>query len=195
MGITYAIAIPLGILQGALEKDAPEASIGVAIIGNVVSNLVQIFLGIGQAIISLKVARGMPATVGDLFSGGPRFLPVLGASILAGIALLAGMMLCIVPGVLLAIWFWPFYFLIVEEKTQRHRFVRIGLVHHRREPRHHRHPLVGQRGHHVCRSVGTVHRRDRRSPAGQRSLGNGLPHDVGAASVAAPVREILICES
>jgi uncharacterized membrane protein len=117
MGITYAIAIPLGILQGALEKDAPEAAVGVAIIGNVVSNLVQIFLGIGQAIISLKVARGIPATVGDLFTGGHRFLPVLGASILAGIAMFAGFMLCIVPGILLAIWFWPFYFLIVDEKT------------------------------------------------------------------------------
>ena len=115
--ITYAIALPLGFVQGALEQDAPEAAAAVAIVGNLLSNLVQMFLGIGQAIISLKIARGLPATVGDLFSGGSRFLPVLGGSLLAGIALVIGFMLCVVPGILLLIWFWPFYYLVVDEKA------------------------------------------------------------------------------
>jgi phage FluMu protein Com len=117
LAITYAIALPLGFVQGALEEDAPEAAAAVAIFGNLLSNLVQMFLGIGQVIISLKIARGLPANVGDLFSGGSRFLPVLGGSLLAGIALFFGLMLCIVPGIFLLIWFWPFYYLIVDEKA------------------------------------------------------------------------------
>jgi hypothetical protein len=117
MVITYAIVIPLGFLQAVLEREAPEFVPFVALFGNIFSNVVQIFLGIGQASISLKICRGQPATIGDLFGGGPRFLPVLGASLLAGIAFAVGFMLCIVPGILLAIWFWPFYFLVVENKS------------------------------------------------------------------------------
>ncbi len=115
---TYAIAIPQAILQEALaQNNAPEGVIAVAIIGNLLQQLLQIFLGIGQAQIALKAARGMPVSIGDLFGGGPRFLSVFLGNLIAGIVLLVGFMLCIVPGILLAIWFWPFYYLLVDEKA------------------------------------------------------------------------------
>jgi uncharacterized membrane protein len=116
--ITYGFAFALGILQGILESgDVPEAAAGVAIVGNLISNLIQIFLGIGQAQIALKLARGQHASFGDLFNGGGRFLPVLGSSIIAGIALTVGVMLCIIPGIIMALMFWPFYWLVVDEKA------------------------------------------------------------------------------
>jgi hypothetical protein len=79
---------------------------------------VNIFLGIGQAQISLKVARGQHAEFPELFQGGPRFLPVLGGSILFGLAVFAGFALCIVPGIMLCLMFWPFYYVLVEGRTQ-----------------------------------------------------------------------------
>jgi hypothetical protein len=118
IGISIAIAIPMAIVQAALEQNGEEELAAVlGIVGNIVSNVIQIFLGIGQARISLKLARGMPAAISDVFSGGPRFLPVLGGSILAGIALFFGALLCIVPAILMALWAWPFYYLIIEEKA------------------------------------------------------------------------------
>jgi len=118
MGISYAVAIPIGILQVVLDaRDQHELANGVAVLGNIASNLVQMYLGIGQAIIALKVARQQPAAFGDLFSGGHRFLPVLGLTILIVVAVFAGLALCVVPAILLLLAFWPCYYLVVEERA------------------------------------------------------------------------------
>src|SRR6185295_17789346 len=50
----------------------------------------------------LKVARGEPSGAGDLFGPGPYF-SMLGALFLAMIGVLLGLVLCIVPGIILAI--------------------------------------------------------------------------------------------
>src|SRR4029453_2532598 len=44
-------------------------------------------------------------------------LPVLGVSILLGLAIGVGMLLCIVPGILLALMWWPAYYLVVDDKS------------------------------------------------------------------------------
>ena len=75
-----------------------------------------IWLGIGQAIIFLKVARGQPAEIGELFTGGPFFLTALLASILCGLAVFAGICLCIVPGIIVALMFSQFMYLIVDQR-------------------------------------------------------------------------------
>jgi len=118
VGISIVIGIPLGIVQGGLEaNNNPEAAAFVGLIGNIISNVVQVFLGIGFAQICLKLARRLPAEYGELFGGGPRFLPVLGVSILLGLAVTVGMLLCIVPGVLVALMWWPAYYLVVDDKS------------------------------------------------------------------------------
>ena len=117
IAISYAVAIPFMIGEFALrENDAPEAAAFVSLAGQLIGQVVQIFLGVGQVLIALKLARSQPATFSDLFSGGPRFLPVLGGSILGGIMFTIGFMACIVPGIILALMFWPYYYLIVDNK-------------------------------------------------------------------------------
>jgi phage FluMu protein Com len=118
IAITWAISLPFGFVQAMLEQNRePEAAFAVGSIGNIVSNLVQLFLGIGQAQIALKLARRQPAAIADLFGGGPLFLPVLGASILGGIMFALGFLLLIIPGIILLLMFWPFYYLVVDQKT------------------------------------------------------------------------------
>jgi hypothetical protein len=118
VGIGFAIGLPLGLVQGALEANKnPEMAAFVGLLGNIVSNIVSIFLGIGMMQIALKLARGQRAEYAELFGGGPRFLPVLGVSILLGLAIGVGTLLCIVPGIIFALMWWPAYYLVVDNKS------------------------------------------------------------------------------
>ncbi len=84
----------------------------------IISSIVGVFLGIGQTQIYLRLLRGQSAHVGDLFGGGSRFLPTLGLSILFGLAVAVGTMLCIIPGLVVAILYWPSYYLVVDNKAK-----------------------------------------------------------------------------
>jgi uncharacterized membrane protein len=109
----------LSALMETLLTRQGERELAMAVGGaaGVFDSLIQIYLGIGEVQLILKLLRGEPATIGDLFGGGPRFAPVLGASILGGLMFFFGFLLCVVPGIILALMFWPFYYLVIEGKT------------------------------------------------------------------------------
>ena len=116
--INYVFNFASTFVEIAMQQNAqPEAAAFISLGFALVSNVVQIFLGIGQAQIGLKLARRQRVEFGELFNGGSRFWPVLGASILAGLAFTVGFLLLIVPGILLMLMWWPFYYLIVDGKT------------------------------------------------------------------------------
>jgi uncharacterized membrane protein len=77
---------------------------------------IAIFFAMGMTRYALKLCRGEPNGIGDLFAGGP-FLSFLGASLLAGLGVLGGMILCIVPGVILALGWCFSRQLIVDRGT------------------------------------------------------------------------------
>ena len=116
LAIIYAVAIPIGIYQGSLQNDSPEAAQWVGIMNQVATNLIQMFLTIGQAEIVLKLARRQQANFSDLFSGGPFFLPIFVSTLIALIVLLPSLLLIVLPFIL-ALMFWPYYYLIVDRKT------------------------------------------------------------------------------
>ncbi|QDU25392.1 hypothetical protein ETAA8_04600 [Anatilimnocola aggregata] len=129
MGLLVGTTFVAGILTNAVNwigqgvqvalqaNEMPEASVGVAVVFFILQNVVQIFLGIGQARICLQLARYQPAEFGDLFKGGDRFLPMLGVMVIAFFALFLGFALLVVPGIILLLFYWPAYYLIVEEKA------------------------------------------------------------------------------
>jgi hypothetical protein len=118
MAASYVIAIPFQALQVVFDqRGEKEVAVASALVGQLLNNLVQMFLGIGAVQINLKLARRQPASFGDLFGGGALFLPVLGGWIVAFIPLAIGLVLLIVPGVLMMLAFWPFYYLIVDRKA------------------------------------------------------------------------------
>ena len=94
---------------------------GIAAACNIASSLITtpfgIWLGIGLALYFLKIARGQRAELGELFTGGPFFLRILGASILVGLAYIAGLILCIVPAIIIGLMFSQFYYLILDRKV------------------------------------------------------------------------------
>lgn len=66
------------------------------------AQLFAFWIGIGQAMFFLKVARGQEAPVSDIFAGGPYILRLLGASILLGIGCFLLVVLCCLPGGIMA---------------------------------------------------------------------------------------------
>ncbi len=120
--VVFVISIGFGAVQGFVEtifahQGNEEVGVLIGFVLSVCGNLVQMFLEIGKALIVLKLLRGEPAEFSELFNGGSVFLSVLGASILAGIAIVVGFLACIVPGILLLLFFWPFYWLIIDRKA------------------------------------------------------------------------------
>jgi len=86
-------------------------------ITNLGTSLFGVWLGIGQAKYFLKVARGQAAEIGDLFSGAPLFINILLGSMLVGVIVLVGLLALVVPGVILALMFSQFYFLILDRNV------------------------------------------------------------------------------
>ena len=82
-----------------------------------VLNLIQTYLVIGQTRIAFRIVRGQPVELNELFSGGDKFLSVIGYTFLIMIPLFCGFMLLIIPGVFLILYFWPSYSLIIDYKT------------------------------------------------------------------------------
>lgn len=118
LGVGMALSFVGTIAQTIMLQNRNEAGAFVASFSfSILSNLAQTFLQIGQARICLRLARGQQAEFSELFSGGSRFLPMLGGLILFGLAFTAAFVLCIAPGFILLAVCWPFYYLIVDEKS------------------------------------------------------------------------------
>lgn len=112
--VMYGISFGLSFISGIVAEEVDES---MGQLFNLLNQVIQIFLQIGAARVCLAVSRGQQAAFGMLFNGGDKFLPVLGASILAGIAVVLGFLLLIIPGILLCLFFWPFYFYVVDNQS------------------------------------------------------------------------------
>jgi phage FluMu protein Com len=61
-----------------------------------------LWLNIGAALCYLRIARGQPATIGEIFSGGPYFLRVLLATVVFFFILGAVALVCVLPAAVIA---------------------------------------------------------------------------------------------
>ncbi|GAG16690.1 unnamed protein product, partial [marine sediment metagenome] len=76
--------------------------------------VVQMYLTAGHHIFMLRMVRGEPYQIGDLFSGGRFVVRMLGNNLVMFILVGLGMMACIVPGVIVLLMFWPFVYVLVD---------------------------------------------------------------------------------
>ncbi len=76
-----------------------------------------VWLGIGMYQFALKVVRGQAAELGDLFGGGRYFWRALLCSLVFGLAFTVGLLLCIVPGVIVFLMYWPFIYVLVDRDS------------------------------------------------------------------------------
>ncbi len=120
LGASYALAFAIAGLEIVLRNTGVDNILiaAVSVVLNIASYLVNMFLAIGQIKICLNIARQRPAEITQLFSGGDKLLPYIGATILFGIAFVIGIVLLIIPGILLWLYYWPYMYLIVDDKTK-----------------------------------------------------------------------------
>lgn len=80
-----------------------------------VTFIVNIFLCIAIINISLKVAKEQKPTAADFFTALPRFFSYLGAYIIFGLIILAGLILLIFPALIFAMHYFLYGYLVVDK--------------------------------------------------------------------------------
>ena len=120
--INYAISfiqqmlqmVVMGMNQQGGGGEPPVMLFAIMGVFFIISQSVQVFLTIGFVRIMLEVARGRSPEFKVLFSGAPWFLRSLGGGILYGLMVLLGFIALIVPGIYLALRYWPYLHFIVD---------------------------------------------------------------------------------
>ncbi|MBI1345449.1 DUF975 family protein [bacterium] len=111
----------LSIVGGLMQQQGePEVGALLAMAPLLLFPLVyaaQWYLQLGQAIVLLRIARGEETSIGDIFSGGKYFWRMIGSSLVVMIFIVLGMLACIIPGIILALMFWPYYFVLIDEDS------------------------------------------------------------------------------
>lgn len=95
-GVVLAIVGSSGVDQTV----AAAMSTGVVVGLTLLSYVVQIYLYVGQARMSLASVRGSKVELGVMFSGYDVVLSALGATVLLGLGWLVGTLLLVIPGVI-----------------------------------------------------------------------------------------------
>jgi len=119
MLINGFVAGVLSGIQEAITGGGDDAgAIALIVLVNLLSNAFQLWLNMGHMKFALKIMRGQDGSITDLFSAGPEYLTGLGASILFGLAVTLATLAFIIPGIYLALMWWPYLFLIVDRDVE-----------------------------------------------------------------------------
>jgi len=114
--VAIGVACGLGILGAAVGGDRVLAVV-LLVFAIGLAMLFITWLAIGQRLFFLKLARGDEPTLGELFRGGPFFLTTILAGLLFALAYLGGLALLIVPGIIFALMFSQFNYLIIDRNA------------------------------------------------------------------------------
>ena len=121
--VEFVVSFAIGLLHGAVgvassvavgsgRQRIPQATampvfVGFGLVLQAVSFVLNLmvssFFGAGIVNFSLKVAKGAPYAFGDIFAGGRFFLSVIVAQLISTFAVMVGILLLIVPGVIVAL--------------------------------------------------------------------------------------------
>jgi phage FluMu protein Com len=113
-GLSYIVQLTLIF---ATSNMAQESQFAIQQFGSLFVGVISIWINCGQMMIFLGLARGRDVSLGELFSGGPYLLRVIGASILLGLIAFGGFLLLIVPGIIFMLMFWQCLYLIVDRNV------------------------------------------------------------------------------
>jgi phage FluMu protein Com len=116
IGCNFGFSMVFGVANNIIVAVTRNQEIAAlfSVFTNFILQIFQAWITIGQIRCFLRVARGQPVEYGEIFSGGPWLLRIIGASILYGLMVLGGVLLLIVPGIILALMFGQYYYLIVD---------------------------------------------------------------------------------
>tara|TARA_R110002095_G_C4250867_1_gene240060 strand:- start:3310 stop:4317 length:1008 start_codon:yes stop_codon:yes gene_type:complete len=122
-GIYFVASIVIGIasavigavLAGGVGNDvAPLVQIPVALVQNLIIYSIFFYLQLGGQLVFLQIVRGESPDLSVMFNGGPFFWRMFLCSMIYGILIFVGMILLIIPGIVVALMFWPFSFILID---------------------------------------------------------------------------------
>ncbi|MCE9642753.1 MAG: DUF975 family protein [Candidatus Andersenbacteria bacterium] len=106
------------MLGGSFGHDYHTSAAGLGLIGGIIGALISAYIRLGVMKISLKAVDKKELKYDDVWSINTIFWPYLIASILFGVSVALGSILLIVPGIMIAIA-WMFYtYLIIDKGLQ-----------------------------------------------------------------------------
>jgi phage FluMu protein Com len=105
--VTFAIAAILG---------SPAIFKVLLFFGVIAVLLVFLSLVCGQVRAFLKIARGQPVAIGELFAFGPHIIPFVIIAILVGLMEVVGGAMCVAPGIILGCMFSQAIYLVLDRK-------------------------------------------------------------------------------
>jgi hypothetical protein len=119
LGLNLVVNVPVSLVSNTViaDLDDPGGKVVVWTFSNLLTTAYTTWLEIGMAVFMLKIARGQPTAYGDLFTGLDFFVPVVLAKLLFSIAVGIGTVLCIVPGVVLALMMFQYFYLIIDRNA------------------------------------------------------------------------------
>jgi uncharacterized membrane protein len=113
--VPTVISLVFQNLPTAGRRSDAGALIAISVLGSIATSILSLWLTVGLIRALLKLVDGRRPEFADLFRATPmQVLVYLGASIVVGIAVFIGLLLLIVPGVILALMWCMFPFLIVD---------------------------------------------------------------------------------
>ena len=121
MGMVIAVVAIVGGINfgGSMVVNFVQQFAGTEawVVANIAKMAVDLFFGIGQALVLLGIARGQGADFSRLIAGGRYFFPVLGAWILVSIICILGLIALIIPGIILGLMLSQAQLLILDGKA------------------------------------------------------------------------------
>ena len=118
--VLVAVSLVSGVVTGAIQElrlaGDVETSFWLSQFVGWIFNFIGTFLGIGMTRICLGLCRRQRVGFEMLFSGIDKFLPVVGMSILYGLLVFLGLILLIIPGILISLLLWPYYYYIIDNQ-------------------------------------------------------------------------------
>tara|TARA_R110002111_G_scaffold168038_1_gene233752 strand:- start:3591 stop:4607 length:1017 start_codon:yes stop_codon:yes gene_type:complete len=118
LGVVVATVV-LGVLSVLAQSVAgPEMrailNIPIVLFFYAMIYLIVFYLQLGMQRVMLQITQGQDPGMGMLFSGGPFLWRMFLCSIIFGIVTSVGYLFLIIPGIILALMFWPFSYLLID---------------------------------------------------------------------------------
>lgn len=116
---SFVVGLVTGLLSFALAQNAGgDAAIGIqlvlSLVQNIIGNLILLYLQLGGQLTYLRIVRGENPDLSEMFSGGPFLLRMFVCYIIYAIVVTLGMLALIIPGIILALMFWPYSYILVD---------------------------------------------------------------------------------
>jgi predicted nucleic-acid-binding protein len=111
--VVFVVVYVPAFVSSVTEKTYPVISF----IFSLISNILSMIVGMGFIKIALKFYDKQKADFDDLFSCAKQFFPYLLSAILMTLAVIGGIIVLIVPGIILGLQLQFFAYFIVDKKT------------------------------------------------------------------------------